>query len=92
MAVWYVAPLAKLHLGFVLLICTRSGNLEDKFVRGRRMGKEWQAQYGSVYRIWSGDQAEVSVDFADAISPEFPGLIPFPAFARFTCCCWFRHH
>ncbi|KAI0946412.1 hypothetical protein AcW1_009882 [Taiwanofungus camphoratus] len=35
------------------------GNLEDKFVRGRRMGKEWQAQYGSVYRIWSGDQAEV---------------------------------
>ncbi|EGO21387.1 putative monooxygenase [Serpula lacrymans var. lacrymans S7.9] len=28
-------------------------------MRGRVKGIEWQAKYGSVYRIWSGDQAEV---------------------------------
>ncbi|GBE88130.1 Cytochrome P450 monooxygenase gliC [Sparassis crispa] len=35
------------------------GQLEDKFLRGRKKGQEWQALYGDIYRIWSGDQLEV---------------------------------
>jgi hypothetical protein len=36
-----------------------NGNMQEKFLQARQKSMEWEAGYGSVYRIWMGMNPEV---------------------------------